>query len=323
MNNNEQHPQHFDVDIIVRQLDGYASKQELAELDEWILSSPENQKEYEDFKKLWSFTDNSETVNGINLEEDWEQVASQLEADKLPSNVKSIGLPRWIYGIAAGLALVLGAYFVLNYFGTSDTGIKQMQLADGTSVWLNKDATLDAPSSFDGDNRVVLLSGEAFFDVARDENKPFIIKTLNSEIKVLGTSFNVRTDALSTDVVVKTGKVQLANTQNRVKAEPLILLPDEKGVSNSSSLTKSNNTNINYLSWKTGVFTFKDTPVREVVKGLNSYYKKPVIIPSNTIVDCNVTAYYNREQITTILESLKGPCGLRVEQYEDKFVLKK
>ena len=323
LTNNEQPPQHFDVDIIVRQLDGYASKQELAELDEWIKASPENQKEYEDFKRLWSLTNNTETLESINVENDWKQVAAQLEVDERPSNVKSIGVPKWVYGIAAGFALLVGAYFVLNYFGKDDAGIQQMHLADGTRVWLNENAALDAPVSFDGASRVVVLHGEAFFDVAHNPDKPFIIKTKNSEIKVLGTSFNVRTDALSTDVVVKTGKVQLASTQSGVVADPILLLPDEKGVSNSTNLTKSNNLDVNYLSWKTGVFTFKNTPVREVVKSLASYYKKPIIIPSNTIVDCNITAFYNRKQITTILESLKGPCDLRLEEYEDKFVLKK
>lgn len=96
-------------------------------------------------------------------------------------------------------------------------GEYNLTLADGTNVWLNSDSKLKFPLHFVGNQRAVYLEGEAFFEVTSDSLKPFVVKTAEVNVKVLGTSFNVMnyTDEAKVEVALLKGKVKFEDTRNR------------------------------------------------------------------------------------------------------------
>jgi hypothetical protein len=125
-------------------------------------------------------------------------------------------------------------------------------LPDSTRIFLNKNSSLTYPENFDGLTRTVILTGEAFFEVKRNEHKPFIIEAGNTETKVLGTSFNIKEDAKNkkVEVSVVTGKVQFKAKKNTKNLSDVVLLPQDRVVYSE----------------------INSTMVRQKVKGTDSYW---------------------------------------------------
>ena len=145
-------------------------------------------------------------------------------------NIKMRTRPNNIFkfGIAASIVLLigLGSMLFLNpqedsdriVFNTSNK-IKTVLLADGSTVILNKNSSIEYKNTFNG-TRHLELEGEAFFKICRNEEKPFVVKTKNVTTKVLGTSFNVADTDSIVNVVVATGLVQVSDANNSVLLKP-------------------------------------------------------------------------------------------------------
>jgi hypothetical protein len=119
-------------------------------------------------------------------------------------------------------------------------GIRRVMMEDGTVITLKPNSSIEYPETFGDDERKILLNGEAFFDVSKDKNRPFIISTSELRVKVLGTSFNVMAyeGAKEISVAVKTGKVSVAKSKGIITPEPdedeVILTPNQEVVYNTA-----------------------------------------------------------------------------------------
>ncbi|NDV17038.1 DUF4974 domain-containing protein [Muricauda sp. TY007] len=221
-------------------------------------------------------------------------------------------------GVAASLALLIGLGYMAYTFTqhkevlkpivqitkSTDWGQKlNLVLADGTEVYLNSGSTIKFPKLFEADKRVVELDGEAFFDVAENLDKPFIIKSGEVETTVLGTSFNVNTYSESNQVAVTvaTGKVKVAS-----KEKEIFLMPNEQGVfdKQSKSISKKKIDIAALLHWKDGVIHFEDAELSEVLETLERWYGVTFLVDNKNIGECHLTASYNNERLSAILESI-------------------
>lgn len=148
-------------------------------------------------------------------------------------------------------------------------------LADNTEVWLNAGSRLIYPSRFRESKRKVQLQGEAFFKVSKDKTKPFIIETGNSNIKVLGTSFNVKAypDEQIEETVLVEGSVSL-NIGKTSFGKEVLLKADQRVVvsGNDNSYAVSKVDVENYTSWINGLFEFNDEPLSAVLIRISRYY---------------------------------------------------
>ena len=158
---------------------------------------------------------------------------------------------------------------VQNTLSTPRGQLFKITLPDGTKVWMNASSSLTYPSKFIGTERLVELHGEAYFEVTKNVAQPFIVKTSNQQIKVLGTHFNVQ--AYDGEPVTKTtlveGKVEVQQRQ-----QALILLPDQKALSNASSLSKKSVDASAYTAWREGYFTFNNASSNEIMQQLAHWY---------------------------------------------------
>lgn len=146
-------------------------------------------------------------------------------------------------------------------------------LADGTKVWLNSESSLKYTTSFVGPERRVVLTGEAYFEVAKNKEKPFIVESSGNEIKVLGTHFNINSygDENVFTTTLLEGSVQL--TKGAVSK---ILKPGEQAsVSNGNIEVGDADVNM-AIAWKNGEFIFRNTPVAAIVKQLARWYNLDV-----------------------------------------------
>ena len=160
-------------------------------------------------------------------------------------------------------------------------GEYQIVLADGTRVWLNSATKLIFPQNFTGKERRVMLSGEAFFDVARDESKPFIVETSRMDVKVLGTRFNV--NAYTDNEVVSTtlvdGSVEVASGTQK----PITLVPGEQAYGEAGELEKREVNIRLYTSWIDGRFMFNNVELEEIAKQISRWYDVEVVFENEDL----------------------------------------
>ncbi|MBA4746923.1 MAG: FecR domain-containing protein [Muricauda sp.] len=247
------------------------------------------------------------------------------------NNSKRRPILKWS-SVAASLTLLIGlGYFAYTFTHqtevvepiakitkTTEWGQKlHIVLADGTEVYLNAGSTIKYPQRFEGDTREVELEGEAFFDVAKNLDKPFIIKSGEVATTVLGTSFNVNTypENQQVAITVATGKVKVASEESE-----LLLLPNEQGIfnRNSKSISKEKIDIASFLHWKDGIIHFDDAELSKVLQTLERWYGVTFVVDNNTIGNCHITATYDNERLDAILESIVyAKNGLRY-QFLDK-----
>ncbi len=180
-----------------------------------------------------------------------------------------------------------------------------LSLADGTRVWVNSESKLKYPVRFTGNTREVFVSGEAYFEVYKDINKPFIIHTSKGKVKVLGTSFNVRDyvdeDELKTTLV--TGSVLLISKKGRNK---LVLEPLEQGsISEEGIITKDKVDVELFTAWKDGRFFFNKQRLEYIMDVLSRWYDIDVFYQNEAQKDIIFSGHIKRyEDFSKILEML-------------------
>lgn len=211
--------------------------------------------------------------------------------------------------IAASIILFIGLSISGYYIFTSnsdikiqsDNALKMITLPDGSEITLNTRSHLSYPKKFAENNRMIKFEGEAFFNITKNPEKPFIINTKNSQIKVLGTSFNVNTKLKKTEVIVKTGKVELKNSlkpKNKV-----VLVPGEKGILNSGNLKKLRNNNPNYLAWKTHFFSYENEKLKNIIYDINKTYQVNITFKNAEIGNIIVgKTTFNNYSVETIIK---------------------
>lgn len=186
-------------------------------------------------------------------------------------------------------------------------------LSDGTKVWLNAESSISFPISFKGDSiREVWLSGEAFFDVAEDKTQPFVVRTRDVDIRVLGTAFNVK--SYDGDSTVKTtlvrGKVLVSNKHRKDNVE---LSPNQQAVFShlTEEITLREVQAEKHTSWNSGSLLFEDDNLFDVIRSLERWYGIVIHLQDKSSMECRLTARIDKESLTETLEILKSLTGIR------------
>ncbi|RRB07592.1 FecR family protein [Larkinella rosea] len=183
---------------------------------------------------------------------------------------------------------------------------KSVRLSDGSLIKLNSDTKLRFPKTFDQAVRTVALEGEAFFNIERDESKPFVISVGDLRVKVLGTSFNVKNygDENEVEITVRTGKVSVK--LNAQHSSPIILIKDQKLIYNKST-EAFRITDVNAAqegNWVDGSLQFKNTPMESVERTIEKWYDVDIIIENKALYNTSFTGVHLNESLESMLESI-------------------
>ena len=172
----------------------------------------------------------------------------------------------------------------ITVFAGNDQKNIQVSLSDGSKVYLNRNSEFSYRKNFGKTGRNVKLTGEAFFEIAPDASKPFIIDAGKAKVKVVGTSFNVITNnrESAVEVFVKTGKVLVSDNSG---SQSIQLDPGFVGTMNSKAAAKVLNTNPNYLSWNTGYLDYSGQKLSVVFKDLKRVYDMDIIADDSLILE--------------------------------------
>ena len=228
---------------LVNYLSGHFSKTDSVILKNWLKNSENNKILFDEFVDIWQASSFKTINEQINIDKTWNELHAQIKTGK----TKRLISWQEILRIAATfiIALLLGAlgYYFLSKSPASNIEYQYveyvsplgsrsfLQLPDGSKVWLNSGSTLKYLNSYGANNRDLLLTGEAFFEVEKNKNLPFIVKTSELNITALGTKFNVK--AYSEEKTIETtlikGSVKLESTTVNLN-QNVVLKPNEKAV---------------------------------------------------------------------------------------------
>lgn len=344
-------------ELVTLELSGEARTEELQELELLLQENPELGFRKEMFATVWNAKHaEDKTVQSSSFNKHLQRLSNHLsepvlqyetpaitEEEITEPEIKQRGSYRkwvWISGIAASLLLIV---FLSNSFlftkqktksnanntVTTKRGSKsKVQLPDGTEVWLNADSRITYNENFQGNQREVQLSGEAFFDVVRDESRPFIIHTNAIDVKVLGTAFNVRSyeNEKNTETSLIRGSVEITLVKSPDKKK-IILKPNDKLIVNNNEATvvgadnyKKNTTPLLTLSkikyqeedssavetlWVKNKLVFDGETMEEVAMKIERWYDVKVMIADNDLKRTKFSATFEDEDLKTVLEALR------------------
>ncbi len=195
-------------------------------------------------------------------------------------------------------------------------------LPDGSHIWLNSGSVLKYPNSFRGRLRQVELTGEAYFDIARDPHRPFIVNAGTVNIEVKGTKFDVinYADDPQLEVILESGQVSLYSGHNGENKPIVSMKPGERATYNKSLNTTSiNKVDVEkYTLWKDGVLIFRDDPIYEVTKKLSHKFNVDIELQNPDINEYVYTATFINESLIQILELLKISAPLNYKIIDQK-----
>lgn len=297
-------------DLLLRYCEGDVSEQERVLIEEWVALSDENKQIAKQIYTIHVATDTIEILNKVDTEKALEKVNNKMLGKK------KVLWWEWVQRVAAVLLIPLLIAYCVSYFSPTKEQRAQMieiktnpgmltsvVLPDSSVVILNSESSLVYPSSFNGETRNVTLKGEAYFCVAKDQNKRFIVNAPgNTQIRVYGTSFNV--EAYPEEGVVNAtlvcGKVSFVSGGR----QEVIMKPGQKAKYNISngSVTLGKTFVDGDIAWKDGKLIFRDTPFDEVLKSLSKRYNVDFVIKRDKLHEYSFTGVFEHQRLSRILE---------------------
>lgn len=331
---------HINPDLLVKYLLGEASPEERTLTEQWINAGDANRKEFEDFRLIWDASRELAVSSTISEEDSWQRfrqriqptpsIATFPDAAHAPHStavVRQMHRRMPTLRIAALLVLAVGIGWMLRQWlpATKTVSIQSYAtvlrdtLSDGSVVTLNKNSALSWPGRFHGDTRKVGLQGEAFFNVAPDKDKPFIIQVNDVTIKVIGTSFNVRSVRGHTQVIVETGAVQVSRRQQTVELHRA----EQVDVAESDSvITKEAVTDNLYNYYRSREFVCDNTPLWKLAQVLEDAYGTHIVIERPALRSLQLTTTFNDQSLDTILGIISKTFNITVEKTANQVILK-
>ena len=250
--------------------------------------------------KTWKDLKNMNNQEEIDIDRAWKSLNSRLIKNghnSIESSVRISPFRTTLFRIAAAALLLISmgtaAIFINNpgILSKKDTVVALndqknvlISMPDGSKVYLNRNSTFAYRKNFGKHRRDVTLSGEAYFEIAPDASKPFIIDAGNAKVKVVGTSFNVITNnsESAVEVFVKTGKVVVSDNSG---SQTIQLDPGFVGTMNSNTSEKKVNGDRNYLSWRTNYLDYSGQKLSIVFNDLKRVYNMDIIADDPTILE--------------------------------------
>ena len=302
------------------------NKEELRRLLKQFETEKEREAFYSAAEYIWKNTAEYKTQTPYNPEKLLQQILSAIR-NKEDQPQKTVTNRFWVRKKTIQTFLKIAAVFILGillFFGGRAVYLSQKKevciniktpfgtkrsviLPDGTHVWLNAGSILKYPEYFEK-TREIQLSGEAYFEVTKDPQHPFIVHTQQVNVKVLGTGFNVT--AYKNEKVKVTlvhGRIMAFHENKAGKTEKMVILsPGEQTIFSKKTnafLVREVNTN-DYTVWKNGTLLFKDTPLNEVVQRINRWYNTQLVIHDPDLLQFDYSVEFHHDPLNRVLKVL-------------------
>ncbi len=321
-----------DIDrLISLYLSHRASESERKELEEWLHASKANQEVFGHLKKVWSMSSQGNYHTGMDRVRDqiWKYGIGHQHRIKVPVQ-RTVDVCYWSKLAATFLIFLLGAW-LFTYLNKEGNGLLPdtaalverenragqrsiHMLPDGTQVWLNAESSLVYPEKFTGTLRMVQLKGEAFFKVAKDQQKPFIVEAAGTKTLALGTAFNIHAyPENDIKIALLEGKVQVQNVGQwaavpglPVRFQTAILSPGEELVvyKDNSDFDRGPFNYESVFGWKEGILFFDGVDFACFRSSIEKWYGVKVTVKGTPPADWHIRARYQHEDLRHVLRDI-------------------
>lgn len=310
--------------LLGRYFAGQASAEEVVAVEKWKAGSEENKATFIELEALWNRSEETEAIT-FDTNKAWNKVHSVLQStqeDQPAQPARIVKFPLWKKAVAAASILILATVAWLLFDNmrvkkadsiVADTFLKVVILEDGSHVWLRQGSSLNELRAFTKNNRILSFNGEAYFDIVKDPEHPFIINNGNAIVKVLGTGFTVTNNENKIDVVVKTGRVSLESVTD--PNQKVIMEPGEKGIFENGNVRKLVNDDVNYNSWQTDTLRFDASPLDKVALAVSRHYRIDLRIrkqEAEYLRSLNLTASFEKQPIANVFRVLEAVLPVRI-----------
>ncbi len=321
----------------------------MEEVYAWIAESDENLGLFREFKRIWDLAEYGiRYPESPSVDLEWELLRNRL--DQVPrvlelfplkqtsnQRLHSFSATFMRYAAILIFTTLMSFFFVQEYYQSIEMIVQEpvlreistsraergsVMLSDGTRIVVNSESTLRIPNHFGVDKREIFLQGEAFFDVAKDPNRSFMIHVNGATIEVLGTRFAVKSYPEEDEVqtVVEEGVVAIHSLEAGLTDRVMLTrgMVANLDLAKQEIVTRSLKDLAGFLSWKEGFLTFDQTPMAEVARQLERKYDVDVLFASEDIEEMKLTAVLKSRSITNVLSVISTSLGLSATLEEDR-----
>ena len=306
-------------------------------LQSWLAADPRHARAYEAAKATWA---DSSAVKAIDPDgaRQARLLAARMTAPSVMEQLvagwrRLIARPLLPAGAVAGLAAIMLAVFVMdpplpgeqdpNLIATEIAEIRDVKLADGSVVTIGAKTSISVQYT-ETKRKILMSGGEAFFDVAHDARRPFVVAVGDSEVRVLGTKFDVRERAGQVVVAVAEGRVEVAPARSEEsmaapeRREAVVLTRGQsathaKGEAEADVRVARINPD-RAGAWRTGRFSYRDAMLLEVVSDANRYFDGEIRFESDALKELRITTGFKVEQIDSMLAGLPDALPVAIEK---------
>lgn len=305
-----------------------ATSEEKEAIREWLEESPENRDELYRERQFFG-------AMLLNARPETEDVSTEnVLLQKKKTGFRSLFIREFLK-VAAVVVLTLGVgfYFLQQRDEMSqDTPLLSVTvpagqranliLPDGTSVWLNARTELKYPGTFTGATREVELNGEAYFDVTKNKDNPFIVHTKKCDIEVLGTSFNVEAYGDSEDFFTSLMEGSLRVTDRKKKTNSLLLEPNQLTTFRDGVLIREKITDYDYYRWREGLVCFRNMGFEELIRRFEKCYGIQIRIENKKLAEYAFSGKFRiSDGIDSALRVLQRDAPYTFERSEDDSII--
>ena len=340
-----------------------ASKEDVQLLEDWISSDSEHNSYFEQIRDTWNSIEVERELDEKRVKDDLKSVIDRIEVEaesnKIFKSKTRILNSSWFYKAAAVFIVGFAASWfvfkgpksiktgetVYNVIETPKGSSTTINLPDGSKIWLNAESKLRYPQNFTKNTRAVYLEGEAFFEVAKDKDRQFLVRTSDLIVKVFGTRFNVKSypdeNAVETTLVEGSISIQKNSMNGKVIGKEIKMEPNQrivlyKAQENSAPtegqakktdnvperkaklvLSKRIDTD-RFTSWKDGQLIIKSEPMIKLAVTLERRYNVKIHFEDEEIKQFRFTGTIENETIEQVMAAIKLAASIdyRIEERE-------
>jgi transmembrane sensor len=297
---------------------------------------------YLSLKKIWDSPVLQPVTDTFDVDSAWLKVNRHMNESPLTvvhhspaKKTVTMRLLKYAASIAAVALIAFGVFQIsrdsrnaLKSFASGNAVSSPVALSDGSHIVLNSSSEVKYPEKFGSHGREVYFWGEAFFEIASDPTRPFVIETGDARIKVLGTSFNVKAypETGITEVVVNTGTVLFYYVdENDNILGQVVLHKGDKGTYNRTThkLARMLNDDLNFISWKTNILVFNATSLDKVLDVVGKKYGVSFHMDSAELSRLKLNATFDNESLDSVLEVLSLVHKLQFTHNGKDYLVKK
>ena len=322
--------------LISKYLAKEASEEEINYFNKWLNASEANKAEFEAYKKAWESSAQFDDVS-IDVDVEWNKFKHKVKIGEQPeakikaldpSHAERFSFKQMLRIAAVILLLIIPSaglyYFYLNQNNPIEVAalanVKESPMPDGSKITLDQNAVITYHKDFGKTNRQVALKGEAFFSVAHDKSKPFIVDVNDITVTVTGTSFYVEANPGESEikVMVETGTVIVKSTLD--PNQMVTLHKDDKATYSKTDHTLTQDLiteDDNYHSWLSKKLLFKEIALKDIVNDLNHAYHRNIVIKDKAVENCRLSVSFDQQSLEQILNVIKHTIDVKITTKEN------